>query len=218
MRDVCVSRLPQLQVGDLLLLLAEEQLLARAVDGEVAQQRLGVGGRQPRIELRVEAARGVAGRQLRRVPRQVVAAAAPRHQLLDAGVGAQAVVGQGEPVPVRKLPGGVVLLRVVDCEEEARPERGARLGDAVGLRSADSAARRGCRGCSPAPSSPRRRTRSCSGARAALAGRVPAAGTVDRPRGGAAVPVRKRTPRCRKRTGTQRSRLRPREREQADFC
>ena len=42
------DRLLQLRVGDLAVLLADQQLLAHAVDLEVAQQRLRVGRREVR--------------------------------------------------------------------------------------------------------------------------------------------------------------------------
>ena len=49
------DRLLQLHVGDLAVLPADEHLLARRVDLEVAQQRLRVVERDRRVELRVEA-------------------------------------------------------------------------------------------------------------------------------------------------------------------
>ena len=50
------DRLLQLRLRDLPVLLADQQLLARAVDLEVAQQRLRVGGADVRRQLRIEAA------------------------------------------------------------------------------------------------------------------------------------------------------------------
>ncbi len=96
-------RLPQLQVCNLLVLQADGEVLPERVELEVAQQRLRVAGGEPRIELRVEEAGRVARRRARRVQPHGVASAAPRYELADAGVGADAVGGQHRVTAVEEV-------------------------------------------------------------------------------------------------------------------
>ena len=53
------QRLPELQVGDFLVLETDGHVLPGAVEGEVSQQWLRVGGGQRRVDLRIEDAVGL---------------------------------------------------------------------------------------------------------------------------------------------------------------
>ncbi len=84
----------QLQVNDLLLLLANQQLLPRRIDGEVAEQRLREVEVEVRRQPRVERIGRIAGRVPRAVERRLVTAAAPLERLRDSRVRSEARGGR----------------------------------------------------------------------------------------------------------------------------
>src|SRR4030095_1632225 len=84
----------QLQVNDLLLLLANQQLLPGRIDGEVAEQRLREVEVEVRRQPRVERIGHIAGRVPRAVERRLVTAAAPLERLRDSRVRSEARGGR----------------------------------------------------------------------------------------------------------------------------
>ena len=127
-------------------------VLARAVDREVAQQRLRERRRRFESSCGLKRLDASLGRQLRGVPARAVAAAAPREQLLEPAFVrklslVRVVLVAGQEVARRRRAAARRRLR-----KQARREHGAGLGDAVGLDLRRQLLGLNRRGCSRAPS------------------------------------------------------------------
>ena len=109
------DRLLQLDVRDLPVVLADQQLLARAVDLEVSQQRLRVAGVERRGELGIEAGENVVGGGPAVVPVDLVTAAVPRRERGDAEVHARAAGGQLAGVARQQARRRLCLIDEVDA-------------------------------------------------------------------------------------------------------
>ena len=103
----------QLQVDDLLLLLADQQLLPRRSMVKFAQQRLREVEVEVRRQPRVERVGRIAGRVPRAVERRLVASAAPFQRLRDARRSIGNPRWSTKLLPERKFCGGLLLLFLV---------------------------------------------------------------------------------------------------------
>jgi hypothetical protein len=99
-RRLC-DRLSQRHIGDLPIFLADEELLARGIDGKAPKQRLAVAERQRRPELWRKIRENVRGRRSRAVPSHAVRTA-PGKGLTHADVRVHASVARFWPLRTRK--------------------------------------------------------------------------------------------------------------------